>query len=63
MFTGAKAAVTLARCTPIPYPNTDSPGQPAECAAGNETFDAATSVIGNPPGNLGLQDREDEGDL
>jgi virulence factor Mce-like protein len=37
-----------------PYPNTDSPGQPAECAAGNETYTAARAVIGNPPGNLGL---------
>jgi ABC-type transporter Mla subunit MlaD len=37
-----------------PYPNTDSPGQPAECAAGNETFAAGHAVIGNPPGNLGL---------
>jgi hypothetical protein len=37
-----------------PYPNTDSPGQPAECAAGNETFTAGHALIGNPPGNLGL---------
>jgi ABC-type transporter Mla subunit MlaD len=37
-----------------PYPNTDSPGQPAECAAGNETFTAGHAVIGNPPGKLGL---------
>jgi virulence factor Mce-like protein len=38
-----------------PYPNTDSPGQPAECAAGNEPFLAGHAVIGNPPGNLGLK--------
>ncbi len=38
-----------------PYPYTDSPGQPAECAAGNETFKANQVVIGNPPGNLGLK--------
>jgi ABC-type transporter Mla subunit MlaD len=38
-----------------PYPYTDSPGQPAECAAGNETFKAGSAVIGNPPGHLGLR--------
>jgi virulence factor Mce-like protein len=38
-----------------PYPYTDSPGQPAECAAGNETFTAGQAVIGNPAGNLGLR--------
>jgi ABC-type transporter Mla subunit MlaD len=37
-----------------PYPNTDSPGQPAECAAGNEPFRDGHAVIGNPPGNLGV---------
>ncbi|MHB8692252.1 MAG: MlaD family protein [Solirubrobacteraceae bacterium] len=37
-----------------PYPNTASPGQPAECAAGNEPYSGAVSVLGNPPGNLGL---------
>jgi ABC-type transporter Mla subunit MlaD len=34
-----------------PYPYTASPGQPAECAAGNEPY-ANVSLIGNPPGNL-----------
>jgi hypothetical protein len=38
-----------------PYPNTDSPGQTPECAAGNEPFSAAHAVIGNPPGNLGVK--------
>jgi ABC-type transporter Mla subunit MlaD len=38
-----------------PYPNTDSPGQTPECAAGNEPFPANHAVIGNPPGNVGLQ--------
>lgn len=38
-----------------PYPYTDSPGQPAECAAGNEPFITGKAVIGNPPGNLGLK--------
>ncbi len=38
-----------------PYPNTDSPGQPAECAAGNEPYSGSHAVLGNPPGNLGLK--------
>jgi ABC-type transporter Mla subunit MlaD len=38
-----------------PYPNTDSPGQTPECAAGNEPFPPNRPVIGNPPGNVGLQ--------
>ncbi len=37
-----------------PYPNTDAPGQTPECAAGNEPYNAARAVIGNPSGNLGL---------
>jgi hypothetical protein len=37
-----------------PYPNTASPGQPRECAAGNEPYSGTSAVIGNPPGNLGL---------
>jgi phospholipid/cholesterol/gamma-HCH transport system substrate-binding protein len=38
-----------------PYPNTDSPGQPAECEAGNEPYSGAAAAIGNPPGNQGLK--------
>jgi ABC-type transporter Mla subunit MlaD len=38
-----------------PYPNTDSPGQPAECAAGNEPYSGKSAVFGNPPGSLGLK--------
>ncbi len=38
-----------------PYPNTDSPGQTAECAAGNEPYSGAHALIGNPPGDVGLQ--------
>ncbi len=38
-----------------PYPNTDSPGQTPECAAGNEPYSAAHALIGNPPGNVGLK--------
>jgi virulence factor Mce-like protein len=36
-----------------PYPNTASPGQPKECEAANETYEAGKTVIGNPPGNQG----------
>ncbi|MGH2927757.1 MAG: hypothetical protein ACRDL8_06105, partial [Solirubrobacteraceae bacterium] len=36
-----------------PYPSTASPGEPAECAAGNERYDAQRAAIGNPPGRLG----------
>ncbi|HUA45940.1 MAG TPA: MlaD family protein [Solirubrobacteraceae bacterium] len=38
-----------------PYPNTDSPGETAECAAGNEPYSGAAAVLGNPPGNVGLK--------
>jgi ABC-type transporter Mla subunit MlaD len=37
-----------------PYPNTDSPGQRRECAAGNETYSGKMAQIGNPPQNVGL---------
>jgi len=36
------------------YPNTDSPGQTAECAAGNEPYSGKQAELGNPPGDLGL---------
>ncbi len=38
-----------------PYPNTDSPGQIPECAAGNERYSGNAALIGNPPGNVGLK--------
>jgi ABC-type transporter Mla subunit MlaD len=38
-----------------PYPNTDSPGETAECAAGNEPYSGAAAAIGNPSGNVGLK--------
>jgi phospholipid/cholesterol/gamma-HCH transport system substrate-binding protein len=38
-----------------PYPNTDAPGQTAECEAGNETYIRGRQVIGNDPGNQGLK--------
>jgi ABC-type transporter Mla subunit MlaD len=37
-----------------PYPNTDSPGETAECEAGNEPYSGAAADIGNVPGNQGL---------
>jgi virulence factor Mce-like protein len=37
-----------------PYPNTASPGQTAECEAGNEPYAIGKQVIGNAPGNQGL---------
>jgi hypothetical protein len=36
-----------------PYPNTAAPGQPRECEAGNETYAAGQTVIGNLAGNQG----------
>jgi phospholipid/cholesterol/gamma-HCH transport system substrate-binding protein len=37
-----------------PYPNTASPGQPADCTAGNEQFVKGKALIGNPPTGRGL---------
>jgi ABC-type transporter Mla subunit MlaD len=37
-----------------PYPNTASPGEKHECAAGNEPY-VAGSLIGNPPQKLGTR--------
>jgi virulence factor Mce-like protein len=37
-----------------PYPDTASPGQTRECEAGNEVYAAGRQVIGNDPGNQGL---------
>jgi virulence factor Mce-like protein len=36
-----------------PYPNTASPGQPEECEAGNERYEAGVTRIGNTPRNDG----------
>ena len=41
-----------------PYPNTASPGQPRECEAGNEIYEAGKTVIGNPPGDQGIRTAE-----
>ncbi len=37
-----------------PYPNTASPGQTFECEAGNEPYAIGQTVIGNVPGNQGI---------
>jgi ABC-type transporter Mla subunit MlaD len=36
-----------------PYPNTASPGEPAECSAGKEPYSPGQAVIGNPTKNVG----------
>jgi ABC-type transporter Mla subunit MlaD len=38
-----------------PYPNTASPGQPKECEAGNELYEASVTRIGNTPRNDGIE--------
>jgi ABC-type transporter Mla subunit MlaD len=38
-----------------PYPNTNSPGQPADCTAGNEQFVKGKAVLTNPPTSRGLK--------
>ena len=37
-----------------PYPNTAAPGQPFECEAGNESYVVGQQMIGNIPGNQGI---------
>jgi hypothetical protein len=37
------------------YPNTGSPGETAECEAGNEPYSGAAADIGNAPGDQGLK--------
>jgi virulence factor Mce-like protein len=43
-----------------PYPFTAAPGQPRECAAGNEPYTPTQTLIGNPPGNLGTATEEQQ---
>jgi hypothetical protein len=38
-----------------PYPNTAAPGQPKECESGNEPYQAGKTIVGNVPGNQGVQ--------
>jgi virulence factor Mce-like protein len=44
-----------------PYPNTAAPGQTEECEAGNEPYAAGRQVLGNVPGNQGLQTSGQDG--
>ena len=44
-----------------PYPNTASPGQTAECEAGNEDYVVGRTTLGNAPGNSGLVTAGQEG--
>jgi ABC-type transporter Mla subunit MlaD len=53
LTTGTAGGTNHAPLHVDPYPNTDAPGQVAECSAGNEPFSAAHAVIGNPAGNVG----------
>jgi len=38
-----------------PFPNTAAPGQPKECEAGNERYEAGVTRIGNTPRNDGFK--------
>ncbi|HWD84413.1 MAG TPA: MlaD family protein [Solirubrobacteraceae bacterium] len=53
LTTGTAGGTNHAPLHVDPYPNTEAPGQVAECSAGNEPFSAAHAVIGNPAGNVG----------
>ena len=53
-FTGTSTGAASGPLHVDPYPNTASPGQPRECSAGNEPYSPSAAVIGNPPGNVGL---------
>ena len=44
-----------------PYPNTASPGQPAECEAGNEDFVRGQTTTQNVPSDQGLETSDQEG--
>jgi ABC-type transporter Mla subunit MlaD len=44
-----------------PYPNTASPGQPAECSAGKEPYSPGAAVIGNPTKNVGTATEKTQG--
>jgi virulence factor Mce-like protein len=43
-----------------PYPNTAAPGETKECEAGNEPYKAGRQVIGNVPGNQGIDTQKTE---
>ena len=50
-YTG-RAQTALGPLHVNPYPDTDSPGELPECAAGNEPYSGRHALIGNPPGRL-----------
>lgn len=53
-FTGTSTGQASGPLHVNPYPNTASPGQPRECAAGNEPY-PNKAVLGNPAGNVGIK--------
>ena len=53
-FTGVSTGQASGPLHVNPYPNTASPGQTQECAAGNEPY-PNKAVIGNPAGNVGIK--------
>ncbi len=53
-----RRATARTSCTRTSYPNTAAPGQVRECEAGNEPFIAGRTVIGNVPGNQGINTRD-----
>ncbi len=53
-FTGVSTGRASGPLHVNPYPNTASPGQTRECAAGNEPY-PNKAVLGNPAGNVGVK--------
>ena len=53
-FTGTSSGQASGPLHVNPYPNTASPGEPRECAAGNEPY-PNKAVLGNPAGNVGIK--------
>jgi virulence factor Mce-like protein len=53
-FTGTPAGSASGPLHVNPYPNTASPGETQECAAGNEPY-PNKAVLGNPAGNVGIK--------
>ena len=57
-----RSAATRGRCTPTPIRTPIRPGQPAECAAGNETVQGQPGRHRQSTGQPRPADREDEGE-
>jgi hypothetical protein len=53
-FTGQSTGQASGPLHVNPYPNTAAPGEPRECAAGNEPY-PNKAVLGNPAGNVGIK--------